>query len=296
MNMMDETPRHAELRELMRSHFQVANLVGISEKRFRERIEEFCSLDSAELEGYADEGAHQRDLSVRFAWGHNHDFGSFQKHGLMGNRHIALLATFHNWDALPADLTGKNVLDIGVWTGGTSLLFSALGADVLAVEEVVKYAQCVDFLSDCFAAHIDVRSDSLYSLQDMDDEFDLVHLSGVLYHVSDPILALRIAYNALKEGGTLLLETHALAPRLEPVLVYHGPTKTVGGPQALKERRRVGWNWFVPSPQAVHQMLRDVGFETVETSFMAPSRLGAVARKGEHRDMLRAGLARRDIR
>ena len=48
--------------------------------------------------------------------------------GLMGDRHINILATFIDDFGLPRDLTGKSVLDVGVWCGGTSLLLAAMGA------------------------------------------------------------------------------------------------------------------------------------------------------------------------
>ena len=57
----------------------------------------------------------------------------------MGDRHLVLLARYmDDFGAFPRDLSGKRVLDIGCWSGGTSLLFSALGAEVVAVEEVRK--------------------------------------------------------------------------------------------------------------------------------------------------------------
>src|SRR5207245_11440784 len=101
-------------------------------------------------EGYADP-ARQRDLSVQFEWGHHHDFGTFSMAGLMQDRHIHVLAAFMTLFGIPGrDLTGKSVLDVGCWTGGTSLLLAAMGARVVAIEEVAKYAECTGYLRDAF--------------------------------------------------------------------------------------------------------------------------------------------------
>lgn len=47
----------------------------------------------------------------------------------MADRHIEIIARFLSDFGLPLDLTGKKVLDIGVWTGGTCLALCALGAE-----------------------------------------------------------------------------------------------------------------------------------------------------------------------
>ena len=97
------------------------------------------TVDS-QCEGYGDaELEQQRDLSVKFHWGHNHDFGDFQLQGRMADRHIDLLANFISF--FPVSLAyfqGKQVFDIGCWTGGTALLLAALGSNVHAIEEVKK--------------------------------------------------------------------------------------------------------------------------------------------------------------
>ncbi len=275
----------------MRSEFTVDQLVNVSREDFEQTLRDFQQLDDYAMEGYAGPTA-QRDLSVRFRWGHNHDFGTFAIEGEMQNRHLWLLSTFIDEFGLTLPLNGRRVLDIGPWTGGTSLLLHALGAQVVAIEEVRKYAQALQYLANAFGLdNLTVINRSLFECVDDDfqDTFDLVLFTGVLYHVSDPIVALRHTFNALRDGGICLIETYAI-DNPEPVLLYEGANVFAAG--TLEARNRVGWNWFRPSPAALAAMLSDVGFAESRIGHVTrDNRLLAIARRDRHRDMLRAGLS-----
>ncbi len=271
-------------------------LVNTDAQAFRRRIDEFLSLDDFAVEGYQDPSM-QRDLSMRFHWGHDHDFGEFKLAGRMRDRHIALLTQFMDeFDALPLDLTGLRVLDIGCWTGGTSLLLHAMGAEVYAIEEVRKYADCAGYLADAFGLErLQVENLSLYDLgrDDLQDRFDIVLFAGVLYHVTDPVIALRHTFNVLKDGGTCLVETAAI-PALRQSLEYEGPT--LFAERDAKGKSRGGWNWFVPSTRTLARMMADVGYTDVRTRGLVAGRAFAVGKRQRHVDILRAGLSVRDVR
>jgi 2-polyprenyl-3-methyl-5-hydroxy-6-metoxy-1,4-benzoquinol methylase len=263
--------------------YRVEELVNVDECAFKAKIEEYLALEDPEIEGLADP-AGQRDLSVRFHWGHDHDFGSFKLDGVMGSRHVRHLAEFiDGLQAIPRSLEGMRVLDLGCWTGGTSLLLAAMGAEVVAIDEVRKYTDCLAYLKHAFALdNLEVRHLSLYYLTgaELQDRFDIVLFAGVLYHVTDPIVALRLTFNCLRDGGTCLLETTGFRHR-QPLISY--------------ARRR--WNWFDLSPAALAQMMSDVGYRQVRLGRVTPEdRLYAVARRETHVDMRRDGLSVSDLR
>lgn len=278
------------LKSLM-SSYDTGRLVGISANDFRRKIhDEFLCLDDFEMEGY-NSPKHQRDLSVKFTWGHNHDFGEFYLSGKMGDRHVEIISKFVDSEELPIELGSNYILDIGCWTGGTSLLLSSMGSRVDAIEEVRKYAQCSQFLFDSFDTDAVCYNKSLFGVGGNDEfEYDFVLMSGVLYHLTDPVLGLRIAFNYLKNGGKLLLET-AVTSDKNCTCEYKGPSQVVNG-----GRPRVGWNWFIPSMSALTTMLSDVGFESSKVIEVKGSRAIVVAYKEKHRDMLRAGLSEPHIR
>ena len=279
------------LRQLMRDNYQVQNLIGIDPTEFRRRIEEFEALDDYAMEGFQSSEA-QRGKSVRFQWAADHDFGTFQVKGMAAERPLWLLAVF--MDVMPVlqrRLDGLRVLDVGCWTGGTSLALAAMGANVVAIEEVKKYVDCLTYLRDSFGVeNLEPRNLSLFDLtgDEFQDAFDVVLFAGVLYHLSDPVLGTRITFNTLKPGGSCLMET-AVCRSEKRICEYAGHDVIRGG----------GANWFIPAPQVAADMMREVGYEDVRTSLLRgrrQDRLVAVGSKKTQVDMLRAGLSVRNIR
>jgi 2-polyprenyl-3-methyl-5-hydroxy-6-metoxy-1,4-benzoquinol methylase len=272
------------------SRYRVENLVGVDSETFKRRIDEFLALDDYRMEGFANP-ERQRDLSIRFYWGHDHDFGGFALQGRMRSRHLALLTIFRDrFGAIPQSLEGLRVLDIGAWTGGVSLVLAAMGAQVTAVEEVKKYVEALTYLKQAFAIdNLDPRHLSLYecTLSEFQDAFDLVIYAGVLYHVTDPTVSLRITFNCLRDGGRCLVETAAVNSE-KPILAYHGPGLARGDRSA---RNRSGWNWYFPSLAALARMMEDVGFAQVQVSKVIAGRAFAVGRRDSHVDIMRGGLS-----
>ena len=286
----------AHLRTLMKDNYGTGNLVNVGGAEFKENILSRIGKDDAAIEGYADP-TKQRDLSIRFRWGHDHDFGDFSLDGEMADRHILIIARFLSDFGLPLDLTGKKVLDIGVWTGGTCLALCALGAEVVGLEEVRKYADTVTYLAHAFGLdNLTCEALSVYEY-DRADAFDYVLYSGVIYHVTDPVLSLRILYNALKDGGDIFVETFGIAldPGLPPMTMVESPGTVRSGSEG--EKSRTGWNYFVPTDKALKLWMETVGFHDVTVAALNDnSRYLAKGTRHAHEEMARAGLARRDIR
>jgi 2-polyprenyl-3-methyl-5-hydroxy-6-metoxy-1,4-benzoquinol methylase len=282
------------------SRFRTSNLVRTDPTSFQGHIESELSRVDPEIEGYSvDEVDRQRDLSVKFHWGHNHNFGDFALEGRMGDRHIDLMARFLAlFPVSVADFQGASVLDVGCWTGGTTLLLSTLGAKVHAIEEVRKYVNMVQFLIRSFGLtdRVSAEPKSIYDCNEaaFQDRFDIVYFPGVIYHLSDPVLALRILFNALKPGGFILVESHGIEGDA-PNCLFEGNFIYYTGTAEMKNRG--GWNWFVPSPVALYRMLREAGFEEMQSYYVTGvKRVYAFARKLRQNPICRAGLSLRSIR
>lgn len=294
---MPVTYAHAQtfLTETFRSAFGATKL-RCPPDEFHAHLREASQEIDAVGEGFLDP-AKQRDLSIKFQWGHDHDFGDGHCYqGRMGPRHIAVLARFVAEFDLPLDLSGRRVLDIGVWTGGTSLLLTALGAEVIALEEVTKYCDVVNYLARSFgiSGRLKCLPRSLYdALPRFADEFDFIIYSGVIYHVTDPLLSLRYAFNALKNNGVVYLETLA-HDSPDSVCLYQGPAVIRRGRKELMNRG--GWNYFVPSPRCLAAWCGDAGFQNVRIGRVEHSRLHGCAQRISFEDLCRAGLSRPNCR
>lgn len=184
-----------------------------------------------------------------FVWGHNHDFGhGFTRSGAMGNRHTEITSELISLGMMPADLNGKRVLDIGCWSGGDLLILAGLGAQVEAIEEHPLAAATAGHLSQLLGCHAPVHATSVYhDKPEWKQSFDLVYCCGVIYHVTDPLLLLRICFAYLKPGGRLVIETK----------MQQGS----GASCSYSGTVEMGWNWYAPTFDAMGRWLVDAGFE-----------------------------------
>jgi len=257
-------------------------------------IEQEGTLD-LEIEGFKS-AENQRDLSIKFHWGHDHRFNEgLEVKGRMGERHIRLIAEFMaGFDISEDRFEGKDVIDVGSWTGGTTLMLKHLGArNVLALEEVQKYARTTSKLANDVYGLDGVTSDgtNLFDLQ-TSRKYDVAYFPGVIYHLSDPVLGLRRLFNCLKDGSECFVETMGLdepgsIARYEGNRIYHN---TAG--ERVDELNRGGWNWFVPTPLCLEKWMIEAGFEDVKCFYShASDRVFGYGRRNKYVDICRAGFS-----
>jgi SAM-dependent methyltransferase len=253
----------------------------------------------AEIEGLR-EVENQRDLSIKFHWGHNHRFNEqLIIKGRMGNRHLNLMAQFMLRYNLSIDyFQNKNVIDVGCWTGGTLLLLKALGVNkLLALEEVQKYALVAKRLAqDLYKLdNITCNGTNLFDLKTR-DKYDIIYFPGVIYHLSDPVLALRRLFNATKNGGEIFIESMGIDSE-NAICEFHGNRQHHNADEEdAKDLNRGGWNWFVPSPKCLSLWLTEAGFEDIDCYYsLYSNRVFGHAKRNKYNEITRAGLSLRGI-
>src|SRR3954466_4367537 len=85
--------------------------------------------------------------------------------------------------AIPADLTGKTVLDIGCNAGFYSIEMKRRGAKrVVGVDSDAAYLAQARFAAEVTGAEIEFRELDVYSVADLKEQFDIVLFMGVFYH------------------------------------------------------------------------------------------------------------------
>lgn len=170
---------------------------------------------------------------------------------------------------LPADLTGRRVLDIGCNGGFYSLALAERNADVTAIDVDPKYLRQARWARDLLGRrNIEIEQRSVYDVDRLQGRYDIVLFMGVFYHLRYPLLALD------------------LVARLRPELMVFqtltfGSDEVPCGPQPdvdFESRDRLDardWpklaflesgfagdptNWWAANPPAVEALLRSSGF------------------------------------
>ena len=276
-NVPDEAIYQA-LVDLMRDRYHTDSLVNVSAEDFQSHITELT---------------HDYDATpdAEFIWGHDQDFGTFEIEGMMHIRHLLHIAFYMSrFDLSLEDFDGKDILEIGAWTGGGSLLFAAMGGNVTAVEIDRKYARAIEYMARAFEIdhRLAVKGCSLYDLNFplYHDCFDIVQIAAVLYHVTDPFLALRICFNALRPGGIILLEDAGVTQGCD----YKGISVYRHSVCPIEKQR---WNFFKFSPVMLERLISNVGFEDIRVAHARQKgvRYYAIGTKKTQKGIPRWGLS-----
>jgi len=163
---------------------------------------------------------------------------------------------------MPADLTGRSVLDLCAWDGFFSFEAERRGARrVLAVDYFYWSGPGwgtkagFDLAREALSSKVveGREIDVLDVSPDNTGVFDVVLFLGVLYHMRHPLLAIEKV--SAVTGGMLILETHVdLTSLNRAAMAFY----------AGDELNRDGSNWCGPNEACVIAMLKDGGFKRVE--------------------------------
>jgi tRNA (mo5U34)-methyltransferase len=173
---------------------------------------------------------------------------------------------------LPADLTGKRVLDIGAWNGCFSFECERRGAsEVIAYSLENPEVSGFTRLKAALGSRVEYIQGSAYSLSpELLGQFDLILFFGVLYHLRYPLLAIDRIRTVSR--GDVLIETHTLTSRHLVRTPLSAVSRAVG--LSALFRRTPLWrqykefelhpedqsNWFGPNIPAVIEGFESAGF------------------------------------
>ena len=175
--------------------------------------------------------------------------------------------------AIPGDLRGKTVLDIGCNAGFYSIEMKRRGADrVLGIDFDARYLAQAHFAADALGFEIEFRKLSVYDVHELGEQFDIVLFLGVFYHLRLPLLALDLIHEHVARDLFVFQSLQRGTDDVEPVEDDYGfwETDVFDRPAFPKmyfiEKRYAGdpTNWWIPNRAGVEAMLRSAGFEIIE--------------------------------
>ena len=172
-------------------------------------------------------------------------------------------------DAIPADLTGKTVLDIGCNAGFYSFEMKRRGAArVLGVDTDEHYLQQARFAAEVTGADVEFRKLAVWDVGSLGEKFDLVIFMGVLYHLRHPLLALDLIHEHVAKDLLLFQSMQRGSRELIEIAEDYdfnapAPFDEAGYPKMHFIERRYSHdetNWWVPNRACTEAMLRSSGF------------------------------------
>jgi tRNA (mo5U34)-methyltransferase len=175
--------------------------------------------------------------------------------------------------AIPQDLTGKSVLDIGCNGGFYSIEMKKRGAArVLGIDFDDDYLAQARFAADVTGHDIEFRKLSVYDVGALNERFDVVLFMGVLYHLRHPLLALDLIHAHVAKDLFVFQSMQRGSRDIDPVQENYTFWQMEhfdrpGYPKMHFIEHRYAddpTNWWAPNAAAVEAMLRSSGFEILQ--------------------------------
>ncbi len=209
----------------------------------------------------------------------------------------------HIAGAIPEDLSGATVLDIGCNGGFYSIQMKRRGAArVLGIDVDDRYLGQARFAAKVLDLDIEFQKRSVYEVDAIREQFDFVLFMGVLYHLRYPLFALDKVVKKVSSKGKLVFQTMIRGSdqvrRWEEN--YHFWNKDIFASPDFPcmyfiehSYANDPTNWWIPNRGAAEAMLRSSGLEIEghpepETWICAPH---SVSRDGRYvQELELAGL------
>lgn len=176
-------------------------------------------------------------------------------------------------DAIPSDLTGLSVLDIGCNAGFYSIEMKKRGARrVVAIDSEEDYLKQGRFAAAVNGMEIEFHNMNVYEVPRLQERFDLVIFMGVLYHLRHPLLALDLLHDHVTKDLLVFQSMQRGSRAVYSVQDDYPFSRTdifdeTGFPRMhFIEHQYSGdsTNWWIPNRACVEAMLRSSGFDILD--------------------------------
>ncbi|HEY7306369.1 MAG TPA: TIGR04290 family methyltransferase [Bryobacteraceae bacterium] len=173
-------------------------------------------------------------------------------------------------DAIPQDLTGMTVLDVGCNGGFYSIEMKRRGAKrVLGIDHDQQYLDQARFATEVLGLDISFEQMSVYDVPKLKEHFDLVLFMGVFYHLRYPLLALDLLREHVTKDWFIfqsMLRGSRTLPQLQED--YRFSDRAIfdhpGFPKMHFIENRYSedpTNWWIPNRACAEAVLRSAGFK-----------------------------------
>ena len=203
-------------------------------------------------------------------WFHNISLQGVQTapHHFLGDYPSAKFRSFEH--ALPQDLAGMTVLDVGCNGGFYSIEMKRRGAArVLGIDHDEQYLDQARYAAEVLGFDISFERMSVYEVGKLGERFDLVIFMGVFYHLRHPLLALDLLRQHVAKDWFVfqsMLRGSRTVPRIEndfpfwETAIFDHP----GFPKmhfVENEYSQDPTNWWIPNRACAEAVLRSAGFK-----------------------------------
>jgi tRNA (mo5U34)-methyltransferase len=221
------------------------------------------------LQPAIDEDVLKEDIAALGPWFHNLRLRGVQTapEHFLGDYPEIKFAQFR--EAIPTDLSGKTVLDIGCNAGFYSLEMKRRGAaEVIGIDTDEHYLRQARFAAEIEEVDVEFRRMAVWDVAELGQRFDLVIFMGVLYHLRHPLLALDLIHEHVAKDLLLFQSMQRGSKELVRVegdyeFNADAPFDDAGFPKMHFIEHRFAHdetNWWIPNRACVEAMLRSSGF------------------------------------
>jgi tRNA (mo5U34)-methyltransferase len=171
--------------------------------------------------------------------------------------------------AIPSDLRGRTVLDVGCNGGFYSIEMKRRGADrVVGIDWDERYLRQAAFAVEMSNVDVELRRMSVYDVGSLGEKFDVVLFMGVLYHLRHPLLALDLLHEHATRDLLVFQSMLRGSSGVEPLAADYSFEETAIFERPAfprlhfveKRYARDVTNWWIPNRAAAEAMLRSAGY------------------------------------